>query len=104
MKNIHELYIYFKEDFPKVNEKYEELGRQIHEDSGPLGEKERWLIKIAISGSSGHMKALETHIRKADEAGACQDEIKQTLLLLISTVGFPTFMEAYSVYRQVFKN
>lgn len=104
MKDIHELYTNFKEEFPQVNLKYEELGRVIHEESGPVDRKERWLIKIAISGASGHMRALETHIRKADEAGAGRDEIKQTLLLLISTVGFPAFMEAYSVYKQVFKS
>jgi alkylhydroperoxidase/carboxymuconolactone decarboxylase family protein YurZ len=104
MKNTHELYTRFKEEFPELNSKYEELGRLIHEDCGPVGKKERWLIKIAISASSGHMRALETHIRKATDAGASQEEIKQTLLLLIPTVGFPTFMEAYSVYKQVFKN
>jgi len=104
MKDIHELYSNFKEDFPQVNLKYEELGRVIHEESGPIGKKERWLIKVAISGASGHARALETHIRKAEEAGASKDEIKQTLLLLISTVGFPAFMEAYSVYKQVFKS
>lgn len=101
MKDVHSLYTEFKEEFPEVNEKYEKLGKVIHEKSGPLDEKNRWLIKIGISGASGHIKALETHIKKAIEAGATKEEIKQTLLLLISTVGFPRFMEAYSVYKKV---
>lgn len=102
MKDVHKLYTEFKEEFPEVNARYEKLGKVIHEESGPLDEKNRWLIKIGISGSSSHLRALETHMTKALEAGATKEEIGQVLLLLISTVGFPTFMEAYSVYKKLF--
>lgn len=102
MKDVHSLYTEFKKEFSEVNARYEELGKVIHEESGPLDEKSRWLIKIGISGASGHLRALETHMKKAVEAGATKEEIKQTLLLLISTIGFPTFMEAYSVYKKSF--
>lgn len=101
MKDIHELYTHFKEEFPLINMKYEELGRAIHEEAGPLVERERWLMKVAISAAAGHLRSLEVHIKKAQEAGATEKEIKHTLLLLISTVGFPSFMEAYSVYKKL---
>ena len=104
MKNIHKLYTEFKKECPEIDSKYRELGKAIHKGAGPIKEKDRWLIKIGISGASGHLRALETHMLKAKEAGATQDEIKQTLLLLISTVGFPTFMESYSVYKKTFEN
>ncbi len=99
MKDIHDLFRQFKEEFPLVDLKCEELGKAVHEEGGPLKERERWLMKVAISGAAGHMRSLEVHIKKAQEAGATEDEIKHTLLLLISTAGFPTFMEAYSVYK-----
>ena len=101
MKAIHEIYTVFKEEFPMVNERYESLGEEIHEKSGPLPEKVRWLLKIAVSGASGHTLALETHIAKAREAGVPDTEIKHALLLLITTVGFPAFMEAYRVLRNM---
>jgi len=101
MKEFHDMFRKFKEEFPKVNSVNEALGNEIHERSGPLTEKLRWLIKIAISGASHHTIALETHIIKAKEAGATDDEIKHVLLLLIQTTGFPTFMEAYSVYKKI---
>jgi 4-carboxymuconolactone decarboxylase len=100
MKDLHEIFTVFKEDFPQVYAGHEALGREIHEKSGPLSEKVRWLMKVAISGASRHFVALETHIRKAGEAGATDDEIKHTLLLLIQTIGFPGFMEAYSTYSE----
>jgi 4-carboxymuconolactone decarboxylase len=98
MKDIHDAFKRFKKEFPAVYKAHKVLGRQIHEKSGPLPDKTRWLIKVAISGASNHRIALETHITKAKEAGATDDEIMHTLLLIIQTTGFPTFMEAYSVF------
>ena len=59
------------------------------------------MIKIAISGACNHKRALETHIRKAKAAGVAEDEIKHTLLLLIPTAGFPTFMKSYTVLKSI---
>jgi AhpD family alkylhydroperoxidase len=101
MRDVHKIFTTFKKDFPDICKRHEALGKDIHEKSGPLPEKTRWLIKIAISGASGHLLALETHIVRAREAGATEDEIKQALLLLIQTTGFPTFMEAYTAYKNI---
>lgn len=101
MKEIHEAFKKFKNEFPSIHEAHEALGKEIHEKAGPLPEKFRWLIKIAISGASGHRLALETHMAKAREAGATDAEIMHTLLLIIQTTGFPTFMEAYSVFKNI---
>ena len=101
MEDIHDIFTKFKEDFPRVHSIHEALGKEIHENSGPLTEKMCWLIKIAISGASRHELALETHLMKAKEAGVTDNEIKQALLLLIQTTGFPTFMEAYSVFNRL---
>ena len=101
MGDIHKIFTKFKKEFPRVYSDHEALGREIHENSGPLPEKVRWLIKIAVSGASQHPIALETHIMKAKDAGVADDEIKHALLLLIQTTGFPTFMEAYSVFKKM---
>ena len=99
MEDTHSIFTQFKEDFPKVYELHANLGKEVHEGSGPLDEKTRWLIKLAISGACNHKRALETHIKKAKNAGLTDAEIKHSLLLLIPTTGFPTFMKAYSVFR-----
>ena len=101
MKDLHKIFTVFKKDFPAVHKEHEALGKIIHEQAGPLSEKMRWLIKAAVSGASGHKIALETHIAKAREAGATEDEIKHALLLIIQTTGFPMFMEAYSTYKNM---
>lgn len=101
MKDLHEVFTEFKKDFPAVYEGHEALGKIIHDKGGPLPEKIRWLIKVAVSGASDHKISLETHIAKAREAGATEDEIKHTLLLIVQTTGFPMFMEAYSTYKKM---
>ena len=101
MKDIHAAFKDFKKEFPAIYKAHQALGKQIHEKSGPLSEKTRWLMKVAISGAGNHRIALETHITRAREAGATDDEIMHTLLLIIQTTGFPTFMEAYSVFKEM---
>ncbi len=95
MEDLHSIFTQFKKEFPSVHEKCEELGQEIHTNAGPLSESTRWLLKIAISAAAGHRRALETHIAKARAAGVPEEEMKHALLLLISTCGFPTFMEAF---------
>ncbi len=101
MKEIHKTLSRFRKKYSSVYAMHEALGQEIHEKSGPLPEKTRWLIKVGISGASSHKTALETHISKAKEAGASDDEVLHTLLLLIQTTGFPTFMEAYTVFENM---
>ena len=101
MEDVHKIFSQFKEDFPEIHEKHEALGREVHEKGGPLDEKSRWLIKIAISGACNHKRALETHIRKAMAAGIDEDEIKHALVLLIPTAGFPAFMKSYAVLKSI---
>ena len=101
MKEIHKIFGEFKEEFPGIHSKQEALGKEIHEKGGPLDEKSRWLIKIAISAACDHKRALETHMRKAKAAGIGEAEIKHALLLLIPTAGFPAFMKSYSVLKGI---
>ncbi|NLE73548.1 MAG: carboxymuconolactone decarboxylase family protein [Actinobacteria bacterium] len=99
MEDIHQIFTEFKREFPAIHEKNEALGQLIHENAGPLDTKTRWLIKLGISAAGGHHRALVTHIHAAREAGATEEEIRHTLLLLIPTCGFPAFMEAYQAYK-----
>jgi len=101
MEDTHRVFSQFKEEFPEVHKQHEALGKEVHEKGGPLPEKSRWLIKIAISAACNHKRALETHLRKAREAGVAEEEIKHALLLLIPTVGFPSFMKSYAVLKGI---
>jgi 4-carboxymuconolactone decarboxylase len=100
MRNRYPLYAQFMAEYPEVFEKNEALGEYIHKHGGPLDEKTRWLIKLGVSAATRHENAVGTHIAKAREAGAKDDEIVQAMLLIVPTCGFATFMEAYRIFKQ----
>jgi len=100
VEDLHQMFTRFKEDFPEVHRCHEKEGEEIHLRGGPLTDKVRCLLKVAMSGATGHQRALETHLAKARKAGASEEELRHALLLMIPTCGFPTFMEAYSTYRR----
>jgi 4-carboxymuconolactone decarboxylase len=99
MRDVHDIYTTFKAEFPELSASINATNHAIHVDGGPLDEKTRALIKVAAAGAAGHHRALETHIVAAREAGAADEEILHALLMLVSTCGFPTFMEAYSTFK-----
>ena len=51
MEDIRSIFTEFKEEFPKVYELHASLGKEIHEESGPLDEKTRWLIKVGMTAA-----------------------------------------------------
>ena len=99
MQDMPEPFVEFQAEFPEIYQRNEALGQFIHEHGGPLDTKTRWLVKLGISAASHHQTAVATHIWRAREAGASDEEILHALFLVIPTCGFPTFMEAYRVYK-----
>ena len=95
MDKLPERFQKFQNDFPEVAKAYEELGNSVH-NCGPLDEKTRALIKLAISTGAGMEGAVHSHTRKALDAGCKIDEIKQTVMLALPTIGFPAMMAAIS--------
>ncbi len=85
----------FTEDYPQVASAYEQLGTAVHK-SGPLDEKTRALIKLAISTGARLEGAVHSHARKAIEAGCSKEEMRQTVLLALPTIGLPSMMAALS--------
>ena len=95
MKQLPKRFKKFQKDFPDVAKAYEELGTAVHK-SGPLDDKTRALIKLAISSGAGMEGAVHSHTRKAIETGCKKAEIKQTVMLALPTIGFPATMAVMS--------
>ncbi len=81
--------------FNKFVEKYSSIW-QAHEqmteacaNAGPIDRKSRELIKLAICATAGMETPTERHAVMAIENGASKEEVYQTVLQLITTVGFP---------------
>jgi len=86
--------------YPQVISALEKLGTTVRE-LGPLDEKTSHLIQLAAAAAAQSEGSVHSHTRRAKKAGASRDEIYHTLLLLISTIGFPQAMAAISWCRDI---
>ncbi len=93
----------FTEDYPEIANAYEILGKSVHK-AGPLDDKTRALIKIAISTGARLEGAVHSHVRKAIKAGVTKEEMHHAALLSLPTIGLPSMMAALSWIDDVFDN
>lgn len=80
----------------------EALGRAA-KCAGPLDERTAQLIQLAAAAGIRSEGSVHSHVRRALEAGATPDEIRHALILLTSTIGFPTVAAALTWAGDILK-
>jgi alkylhydroperoxidase/carboxymuconolactone decarboxylase family protein YurZ len=95
---------YLVKNHGEIYDAYESFGKLVHEKGGPLDEKTRWLIKIALSTDCQYEYALRTHILKALKSGCTKEEIEHAILLVAPTAGFPKMMQGLLILRDIIEN
>jgi 4-carboxymuconolactone decarboxylase len=83
----------FRKRHPEVWKAFNELGERCHE-AGPLDEKSRRLVKLALSIGAGLEGATHSALRNARKAGITPEEIDHVALLAITTLGLPAATRA----------
>jgi AhpD family alkylhydroperoxidase len=81
--------------YGKVIKALDGLGRAV-KGSGPLSKKTSELIQLAAAATVRSEGSVHSHTRRALAAGAKPDEIRHAVVLLTSTIGFPTVSAALS--------
>ena len=89
------VYQSFQKRYPGVKEAFDALGAAEHE-AGPLGEKERRLVKLGIAVGAESEGGVRSHVRKLLGVGASPDEILHVIVLSLTTIGFPATNAALS--------
>ena len=82
-------------DYPDGWTSYTALGKSVA-DAGELDARTRRLLKLALAVGAGSEGAVHSHARQAREEGIVDADIRQVVLLAITTLGFPAAMAAYS--------
>jgi AhpD family alkylhydroperoxidase len=85
----------FLDNYPQAAGAYNLLNDAVH-SAGPLDEKTRALIKLAISTGAKMEGAVHSHARKAIKAGCTPEEITHTVMMALPTLGLPSTMAAWS--------
>lgn len=81
--------------YPKLSEALESLGVAIRQQ-GPIDAKTAHLIQLAAAASIRSEGSVHSHAKRALGAGATPEEIRHAVILLVSTIGFPTVAAALS--------
>jgi len=90
----------FPKQFEHIMGKFKELHNAVEgvgkaaRESGPLDSKTAHLIQMAAAAAIRSEGSVHSHARRAMEAGASADELYHAIILLTSTIGFPTVSAA----------
>ena len=102
MAKLPRTYEAFKRSYPQIWQAYDRLGSLSHR-AGPLDDKTRELVKLALSIGAKLEGAVHSHTRRALEAGATPMVIRHLVLLGLTTLGFPSTIAALSWVEDVLK-
>lgn len=85
----------FRQQYPKVWNAFAKLADECHEE-GPLDDRSRRLVKLALAIGAGLEGATHSAMRHAREAGVTEAELDHVAVLAITTLGYPSAMRAMS--------
>ncbi len=92
-------YTDFVARFPKLGQAWELASDAGNE--GPLDERTRRLIKIAVAIGASREGAVRSGVRKAVAAGISAQEIDHVIALAAGTLGFPATVAIFSWTRDL---
>lgn len=72
---------------PELWKAYQSLGKACYE-AGPLDERTRRLVKLALAVGTGSEGAVHSQTRRAVTEGFSADELRHVAFLAIPTLGF----------------
>lgn len=87
--------------YPELGAAHEKVASAV-ERAGPLDAKTLALVKVGICIGAGLESALRSHVRRALQHGATKEEIEQSILLGMNTVGFPRTVAAWAWAQEQF--
>lgn len=85
---------------PELWQAYEALGKACGQ-AGPLDERTRRLVKLALAVGGGSEGAVHSHARRALAEGLNGEELRQVAVLAIPTLGFPRAIAALTWVEDV---
>jgi AhpD family alkylhydroperoxidase len=80
----------------------ENLGKTVKKE-GPISAKNAHLIQLVAAVTIRSQGAVHSHVKRALKAGATEKEIYHAIILLSTTIGFPTVAAALSWADDVIK-
>ena len=97
---LPKIYENFTREFPEVFKAYKDLGVSCRK-AGPLDAKTQNLVKLGIALGVNSRGAVMSSTRKALDSGATREEVVHTVMLGLTTTGFPNMIAAVGWVEEV---
>lgn len=85
--------------FPKLRQAWDHVGEAGRE--GPLDDKTRRLVKLAIAIGAMSDGAVRANVRKALAMGVSKAEVEQVIALAPAAIGFPGTVAVHSWVKDI---
>ncbi len=92
-----ETYTAFIERYPQLGEAWQKIAEA--GESGPLDERTRRLVKLAVAIGAMREGAVHASVRKARAMGIEDDALGQVVALAAGTIGLPAAVAVFSWMR-----
>jgi 4-carboxymuconolactone decarboxylase len=89
-----DMYQAFLKRYPKLGQAWEEIAQAGKQ--GPLDDKARRLIKLAVAVGALRQGAVHAGVRKALAQGITREEVEQVIALSAGTLGLPATVAVFS--------
>lgn len=99
---LPKVYTSIRKRYKGLGDAVENLGRTTRA-LGPVDEKTSHLVQLAAAAAVRSEGAVHSHVKRALNAGATEDEVYHTVILLTSTIGFPAVSAAVSWVDDIIK-
>jgi alkylhydroperoxidase/carboxymuconolactone decarboxylase family protein YurZ len=87
-------------DKPEVWEAFQRLGTAVG-DAGPLDERTRRMVNLALAIGADSEGAVHSHVRRALSEGITAEALEHVAYLAITTLGWPRAQRGMSWIRDV---
>lgn len=95
MSKLPNQYLGIKKKYRNFFKAADNLGKAA-KAAGPLDQKTAHLIQLGAAAAIKSEGSVHSHARRALEAGATKEEIYHAVIVLASTIGFPSMSAALS--------
>lgn len=96
-------YLKLQKTQPTFLAAWESVGKAVR-GSGPIDLKTAHLVQLAAAAAIRSEGAVHSHVRRAVEAGATPGEVRQAIMLIAATAGFPNAVAALSWAEDVLRD
>ena len=87
-------------DKPEIWSAFQQLGAAAS-DAGPLDERSRRLVNLALAIGADSEGAIHSHCRRGLAEGLAREELEHVAYLAITTLGWPRAIRALTWIRDV---